>query len=1319
MRPMLSGGTPTRDRYAARLLSVNVTDRFIRSGPARSAAHGGVLATASPPPWTLSARVEGSVLEFSLGDGRRLVWRATRPAHLVGQAGRPLPAAELLGTDLAERLAGSVARMLNVQFDATLDGIAWEQLGVGDSCLAARFAMGRQIIGEEEADPPPRGVLADALAVARVHDGAARAASNLSTVALAGLPQADARAALALPHVLVLEGVPLARLVDQELLGRRECLLVVPGPQLPAHLSAALDLGAAVLVLGRGQAPDHAMLDTVLLQLGGGASVGEALRALHRHAGSEPVDARLYGDPGMRFVRLQAPTSLRQVTSLSFDLVGSTTLLQTLGNEGYADMLVRLYALCTDAVRRHGGQPDEYQGDDGIMCYFGHPSAVEGAPEHAVRAGLDITRIVAELGVSVRVGISTGPVAIKAGHPVGLSIHLAARLQNAAQPRTVLISEETRQLVAHAFELQPLPGPLALKGILQPVSGFLVLGPRGDATAHRLERASWLTPLVGRQEELARLRACFLRARDGGSRLAVVRGDAGVGKSRLVREFRHQLVQSGVKVLECRCRADASASPYLALAEALRRWLGVGADEVPRDALDRLAAALPEKARRGEALQLLASFLGLAPQPARSSPASVRQRLQALLLDWFGAFAGDRASCLVVEDWHWVDPSMREFVEHLAARRDGPGLLVVLTTRGEPASAPAAPGSFELLELAGLPPDAARQLVGLVCGDAALPARLVRMLAARGDGVPLFLEEATRMALELGADRLDTDVAALEVVPTSLQDLLMARLDGLGDAKAVAQVAAVVGREFTLSLLAALLESGGFATDAATVTERLATLVESGLVRSHGGGRYAFKHALVRDAAYASLWTSHRLTLHARVVTLLKERWPELAAAQPELLALHQTEAGQHREALAQWELAASNATARSAELEAISHLRRALAVLARIDADAERDRMALRLQLLLAARLIATEGYGAEAVLQAYREAERLCDRIGDDTTRFKVEMGLEAYRFMRADFDLALEHGRRAAAIAARTNDSKQRLQAHWGLACTLFHQGELRATMREMESALALYSPAMHRMFGVQDPGIMCLAYSSWGLWERGRPDAALARINQAAAIAREFEHKFSQAVALAYGVSVELLRGETEAALHRADACIRVCEEAGFPVWLAITRCMRGRLLCEQGRFEVGLGEMRAGYALWLSTGAMVSRPLYLALQAEGLMLAGQLDEAAACVEDGLSIIARYGERQLEAELRRLRGELAWQRGDSARAEASLKAAYAGAIRQHRLGFALRSATTLARLWAADGRRDQARSLLAPLVGRWSEGRGTRDVRAALAVCESLR
>jgi len=1273
------------------------------------------------PHWTLSARVDADQLEFSLGDGRRLAWRSRQPAALLERARDSLPAAELLGTDLAERLAQSAPRTLNVQFEAALDAVAWESLLLGDTRLAQQFVLGRQLISATEPLPALQAATADNLACVVVHCGLSDPDAAVRQLGLDALDRAWARDALAAAQVIVLQGVTPAQVQERARLPRHEYLLIVPGHLPAAQLLAALDAGAAVLALGLVAELQGGALDTLLLQLSSGASVGEAVRWLHRRAAPATLPARLYGDPGMRFVRAQAPTSRRQVTSLSFDVVGSTRMLQRLGDEAYADMLASLHARCTAVVRRHGGQPDAPQGNDGVMVYFGHPAALEDAAVRAVEAGLMIIRTVADLGVLVRVGIATGLVAIKDEQPVGLSIHLSARLQQVTAAGTVAVSASTQRLVARAFDLRVVSPRPELKGIEESEDVYLVLGPRQEAAGHRPEPRPGLAPLVGRLPELERLQACWRRAQPGGCCVVVVRADAGMGKSRLAREFRHQLLDAGVRVMELRCRADASSSPYLSLAESLRRWLSIGVDDSPAEALHKLAEALPPGTRTGEPLALLAALLGLAPQPSQAAPGGLRQRLLGLLLDWFTAFAKGRPCCLIVEDWHWVDPSTREFVEHLAQRRGSPGLLAVITTRGPPGPTPSSRGQTELIELAGLPPEDARELVRLVSAGAPLPAVLVRALAARGDGVPLFLEEAARMALELGTQSLEgAQAGAGYAVPASLQDLLMARLDGLGRAKQVAQVAAVCGREFSRTLLAALLESSNFAVDAVTLGEHLDTLVASSLVRPAGAGQFVFKHALVRDAAYASLWARDRHALHARMVDLLQQRWPELAALQPELLALHLAEAGLHTQALAQWELAASSAAARSAELEAISHLRRALGTLTHIGPGSgiDLDRTALRLQLLLAARLLATEGYGAEAVLQAYSEAERLCNQLGDETARFKVEMGLEAYRFMRADFGPALEHGRRAAAIAAQTGDVKQRLHAHWGQACTLFHQGDLRATMREMEAALALYSPALHSLFGIQDPGVMCLAYSSWALWELGRPDAALARINQAVAMAGEYEHKFSQAVALAYGVAVELLRGETGAALARVEVCIQVCEEAGFPVWLAIARCMRGRLRCEQGHFDSGLADMRAGYAMWLSTGAQVSQPLYLALQAEGLMLAGQWGDAAVCVEQGLVIADRFGERQLEAELQRLHGELALQSGDTGAAEDRFKRAYALAMRQHRLGFALRAATSLAGLWAGTARHEHARRLLLPLLARWQEGLGTRDLRAAQALSKTL-
>lgn len=1273
------------------------------------------------PRWTLSASVDGPSLEFWLGDGRRLSLHASRPAKWLEWPDRRLAAEDLLGRALAAQLASSAPRPLSLLYagDSAIDRIDWEHLDLAGAPLAARFHLGRELRSELDAPLAPASPGATPLAVVVVHGAVAGAQASGRRVAFESLDERDAGEAVAGAHVLVLDDVPLSAFVERADWPRRPCLMVLTQPVSTRRLGRVLDAGAAVLHLADPRDLGGPVLQALLQHLAHGMALGEAVCWLHRRAASEGLVARLYGDPLIRFVLPPAPGSRRQVTSLSVDIVGSTRMIEALGEEAYAARRREVQARCTRVVNRHGGQSDDWQGDDGGMCYFGHVTAAEDAAVHAVAAGLEIVQGVAEIGAEVRVGITTARVTVIAGLPHGLPVHHAARWREMAAPGTVLVSAVTGDLVAHAFELERVAQRPSLQDIESSETVFRVLRPSRDAWKHPLERLPVLAPLVGREVELERLRACWRATQsEGANRLVVINGEAGMGKSRLVREFRQQLAEPDVRVLECRCREDAKTSPFLTLAEALRRWLDIGQDDDAEVALRKLADSVPRHVPRTESFALLGPLLGIT-KPANAGPANSRQRLMVLLVDWFLAFACDRPCCLIVEDWHWIDPSMREFVEQLAQRRGRSGLLVVVTARDgitapQPPSAP-----HERIGLAKLPPEAACALVAHVSADKALPAGLVATLLERGDGIPLFIEETTRaVVLRLAADGALDDLEGRELVPPSLVALLTARLDNLAEARPVALVATVLGRQFSRAWLAALLDADGQAMEPAELDRRLAELVESGLVRAEHGGEFVFRHALLRDEAYELLLDSRREALHGHVVGLLQRRWPDVAASQPELLAQHQEHAGMHLQAVAQWELAAGQAASRSAQLEAVSHLRRALSSLKHLEQGVGRDRTRLRLLLRLAAGLMATEGYGADAAHDAYIKAQRLCIDVGDDTSRFKVEMGLEAYHFMRAEFALALEHDRRAAEIAARSGDIKQRLQAHWGLACSLFHQGELRATMREMETALSLYSPVLHPHFRFQDPALMCMAYSSWALWELGRPDAALARIKQAVGMASEFQHRYSQGVTMAYGVSIELLRGETQAALERAEACARLCEDSGFPVWLAITQCMRGYLLCELDRFDEGLPEMRRGHEKWLATGSMVSQPLYLMLQVEGLLRAGELDEAAGHVDRGLAIVQRYGERQLEAELTRLRGELALRRGRSEEGEAWLARAYVLALRRGRLGFALRSASALARHWAATGRRERALRLLKPLVGRWTEGRSTRDVRVAAALVEEL-
>jgi len=1069
-----------------------------------------------------------------------------------------------------------------------------------------------------------------------------------------------------------------------------------------------------------------------------GLSLGDRKRLLQAVADLRPAggaDGRASSDTPDRAGPVVNTADRRQLTVVFADLVDSTALSRLLDPEDLRDLIRHYHWAVADAIRTSGGFVAKFLGD-GVLAYFGYPHASEDAGERGVRAGLQALAAVRVLPtphgrpVECRVGIATGPVVVgdvtgediaREVNVVGETPNLAARLLDIGPPNGVIIAASTRQIIGDLFVLHEL-APQCLKGFAEPVVAFQVAGEQRGLSRFEATRRNHKGVFVGRSHEVGLLLDRWELARRGEGQLLMVSGEAGIGKSRIT-DTLWQAVTDGPHLrIRFQCTPQHVNSPFYPAVSYATQQADLRPDDCHAASLRRLAEAVVGLGE--DQLQLIAGLLGvalpadtpvLAMQPAR-------QRLEVIegFSRHLAALSLTAPLLWVVEDAHWVDPSTEALIGRVLDLVHTHPILIVVTQRPDYKAPWASNPSATLVQLSRLSRVHTTALLQRLAGGKTVQPDVLAYIASRADGVPLFVEELFQALCDSGSLREGPDgfelTRALDdhVIPVTLQDSLMARLDRLAPAKAVAQIGSAIGREFSPGLLIAV---AGMAE--AAIREGLRQLEASGLLFSRGSGAdqvFVFKHALVQEVAYASLLRHRRQEVHGRIADALEAVGSE---ARSELLAHHLECAGRFGEAAVRFELAATHARRSGASKESIRQLRRALAALARLEQGSERDSTSMRLQLQLAAQLLATEGYGADAVLTAYQEAERLCDGLDDDMARFKVEMGLGAYRFMRADFALALDHGRRAAAISGRSNDVKQRLQAHWSQACVLFHQGRLRATMHGMETALSLYLPAMHSQFGLQDPGIMCMAYSSWGLWELGRPDAALARINQAVSIADAFQHRFSQAVALSYAVSVELLRGETEAALARAERCAHVCDEHGFPVWLAITRCMRGYLQCELGQFDHGLAEIDAGYAQWLATGAQVSQPLYLALQAEGLMLAGDLAAAEARVDEGLAIVERLGERQLEAELTRLRGVLRLRRGAVADGEAWLRRAYGRALRQHRLGFALRSATDLARLWATQGRHDAALRLLAPLAARWREGRDTRDLKAAETLLASLQ
>lgn len=1213
-----------------------------------------------------------------LSDGlARQAFGRLGPVEATADGGNVLPAA------IVDALRHAPIGPLRLQVAPELDALPWESGGDGVWNLGARFAVTRHRVGEDApaaaAEPAmlPAGELG--LWLAPGCDDPALHRPGQWRVAPPGTA-----AMLARPGVVWLGAV-----------GHGRPLPVSPGweraePQalLAGQVGSAADVrsmlaalpptrAGLLLQVGADDMPAR-WLAPLCEALSGGCTVAEAVRRVRAAVvGGPPPDLRLYRGGEQALVDAPAgdgDDGYRQVTAMSFDLVDSTGLMHRLGEERYGVLLDSYHRQCAAVIRLHGGTVDDPQGDDGLMSYFGFPVALEGSARRAVRAALELVRGVREMGLEVRVGIATGRVAVTRGQPVGLSVHLAARVRAQAQPNTVLVAGSTWRLAGDEVAATLVAGGVELKGI----AGTQDLHRIDGLRAHDDESAA-LTPFVGRESELSRLHAAWARSAEGAAEVVFVSAEAGMGKSRLLREFGQALERQGAPVLACTGREEWRGSAYLALIEPLREMLSLTpqADAAACQAALQLRLPPAVKARWPQAETWLAGLLTAGPEAA---PA--RQRLPDLLVDWVRAEARLRPACIVFDDVHWLDPSTREFVERLIAASAGDPLLCVVAARTEARRGWRPSRVSTAIELQGLSQSLAWQLVRQAAPGGALDEGAVRLLASRADGVPLFLEESARMAQELRADARGHAATALQMaMPASLQDVLMARLDRIGRGKRVAQVGAVLGREFPAPLLHAVLDAQGAAGAADDVPARLDELHAAGLLLGHVGVRgqlYRFKHALVRDVAYQSIWDRDRRAIHETVAAVLRERFPALARERPEQLAHHLAEAGRLDEALESWEAAARVAAARSENQEAIGHATTALSLLPRLPATPWRDQAELRLQLLLAARLIAAEGYGAEPVERAYLRAAELGAALGDERARTKIQLGLEAYYFMRADFDRAREIAEQARDAAAGAPDPMQRMQSLWALANVDWHQGRLLPALDAMDRTLAVYRSEFHRPAAVQDPGVMCLCYSAWGYWERGDTAEALRRMQRVLALSQSLGHRFSIGQAEGFAASVHQFCGQWRQALAHAERAIEVCDDSGFSVWLAHAVITRGRVRAQLGEVDEGLAEMRRGYAMWTATGAIVTRPLYLAMQAEGERLAGRDAAAEVLLTEALAIADRGHEHYHRAEVLRGLGELAAARGDAAVAAGWLSQALAQALAQGKRVFALRAALALLRL-----------------------------------------
>jgi class 3 adenylate cyclase/predicted ATPase len=1032
----------------------------------------------------------------------------------------------------------------------------------------------------------------------------------------------------------------------------------------------------------------------------------------------------------------------RQLTVMFCDLVGSTPLSTRFDPEDLREIFGAYHRCATDTVGRFGGFVAKYMGD-GVLIYFGYPEAHEDDAEQAVRAGLAVidavSRLAAPEALNVRLGIASGLVVvgdlIGAGAAqergvVGETPNLAARLQALAAPGTLVIAEATRRQIGQMFELDDL-GPQRLAGFTESQRAWRVVGESGVLSRFEALR-SGATPLVGRGEELDLLMRRWQQAKAGEGRVVLVSGEPGIGKSRLTAELQQRIEAEPHTRLRYFCsphHQDSALRPFIG---QLERAAGFARDDATATKLDKLEALLGEAAESGD-IWLIAEMLSLPGGdrfPAIDlTPQRKKERTLAALLRQFQALARRQPVLMVFEDLHWIDPTSRELLDLTVERITALPVLMVATYRLEFQPPWAGQSQVTVIALNRLGRKEGAVLVRQLSGNyGSLPSDIVDEIVERTDGVPLFVEELTKAVIEAGADRGRASMSAVPAVwltvPATLHASLMERIDRLGPAaKQVAQVGAAIGRDFSYELAAATAE-----LDDPALRDALQRLVDSGLVFQRGvppSAEYLFKHALVQDTAYSTLLRGPRQALHRRIAEVLEQRFPDLVEARPELAAHHFGEATVADKAIAYWHLAGKSAVAKSAVSEAIAQLRRGLDLLGGLPESRARKQLELDIHVTLIAALTGGRGYADPEVVTVLERARRLVTETAGVGTpqHFSVLYGLWAVYFFNGKAKATRDNAAEFLSLAQSGTASGPLLIGHRLFASALMMCGEYREALPHIEKAASLYRPEEHRQFAAgysQDIGVSAFVHLSWALWHRGFPDQSARACDRALQYCREFGHAYTLAYALwCVGMKAVFARHVAEAGAC-VDECFALTKEHGFGAGLAYGGIVQGWVAARAGDAAAGIARIRAGMARAEAMGSQVFHPCYFGLLAEALALAGEIDEGLAVLDQALANSAASGQKGTDAELHRLRGELVHQlpRPDPAQAEASFRTALAIAREQGTRGYELRAATSLARLWGEQGRRGEARELLAPLYAWFTEGFGTADLKEAKRLLDEL-
>jgi class 3 adenylate cyclase/predicted ATPase len=950
----------------------------------------------------------------------------------------------------------------------------------------------------------------------------------------------------------------------------------------------------------------------------------------------------------------------RQITVMMCDLVDSTALWSQLDPEELRNVLHDYRKVTTAQIERFDGYAAVVVGDS-VMAYFGYPRARQYDAERAVRAGLGIieelaeARIRPELPLRVRIGIATGIVIVgdligegssQQEAITGVTPNLAARLRGIAAANRIVIAAETRRLLGDLFELADL-GPHQLKGIPKPVRAWQIVRPTHRDNRFEALRGRRLLSLVGRDHELGLLHERWRQAQAGEGHLVLISGEPGIGKSRLIKAFEQRLAGEPHLPFMLYCSPHHTNSPLYPVIAFMERATRIAANDPPPVKLQKLKASLSEVGcTREETVALLGTLLSIPPaddEPALAlSPQRKMQRTLEVLVEEISRRAHEAPALLAFEDVHWIDPSTLELLGMLIERARDLAMLVLVTYR--PGFEPPWHTPATRIVLDRLSPRESLAMVEQVTADKALPPKIVQQILDRADGVPLFVEELTKTMLESNLLTDAGDHFALtgppsSAIPATLHDSLLERLDHIPSAKQIAQVGAVIGREFSHQLLAAVSE-----LTPQRLREGLAQLLASELIFQRGvrpDQIYVFKHALVQETAYQSLLRSRRRALHAEVAAELERRFPGVAESEPEVIARHYTEADVAWAAVDYWRKAGECAIQRSANAEAAAHLSEGLRLAQLLPNGPGRVQLEVALETRLGTALSASRGFAAPEVEHAYGRARRLSRELPDPSKIFPVLRGLWVYDFIRGDLHAAHELADQLLDLAERENRVDYRLEAHRTLGQTLLYRGDFRASRAHLEQACRLYDPKAHRshmyLYG-NDSRVVCLSYLAYALWFLGESDRALERSEEALSAARQLSHPFTLAFALAFSTYLRQHMGDIAATRRLAEEAIALSTEQGFPFWANQQTMLRGWAMARHGQPTSGLNQLRRGLDAYRALGSGLACPWFLALLAETYHQLGRFVEGLHALDEAVATAERSGERFYLAELLRMRGEL---------------------------------------------------------------------------------